>query len=190
MPFTPPVRVQFNEAKAAQAAARLLQSHGGKMNYMKLIKLLYLVDRKSLEGWGRPVTTDRYVSMDRGPVLSAVLDLINYEPGPHSTSPWRDLISEPSGYAVSLVSNEAPPDDELSEAEEMLIDSVYAEYGAKSHWALVDSVHSLPEWQDPRGGALAISYADILKAVGKDDQEIEQIENEMRAASEVDRLLA
>ena len=37
---------------------------GGKMSYMKLLKLLYLVDREALLRWGRPVSTDRYVSMD------------------------------------------------------------------------------------------------------------------------------
>ena len=47
------------------------------MSYMKLIKLLYLADREALLRWGRPITFDAYVSMDRGPVLSSVLDLIN-----------------------------------------------------------------------------------------------------------------
>ena len=34
------------------------------MSYMKLLKLLHLVDREALLRWGRPVSTDRYVSMD------------------------------------------------------------------------------------------------------------------------------
>jgi len=53
----------FNEAKATQAAALLLKLRGGRMNYMKLIKLLYLVDRTALIRWGRPVTFDSYCSM-------------------------------------------------------------------------------------------------------------------------------
>ena len=84
------MRLPFNEAKAAQAAARLLKKRGGKMAYMKLIKLLYLVDREALRRWGRPVTTDRYVSMDHGPVLSSTLDLINHGPEPGmEPQPWR-----------------------------------------------------------------------------------------------------
>ncbi len=108
------------------------------MNYMKLIKLLYLTDREALKRWGRPVTTDCYVSMDRGPVLSEVLNLINHGPRPHVASPWREIISEPGVYSVSLLSNQDPPDDELSKAEEDLIDETYTEHGSESTWALVD----------------------------------------------------
>ena len=49
----------FNEAKATQAAARLLFLRGGTMSYVKLIKLLYLADREALIRWGRPVTSRR-----------------------------------------------------------------------------------------------------------------------------------
>jgi uncharacterized phage-associated protein len=65
--------MRFNERKATQAAAYLLKRRGGKMSYMKLIKLLYFADRVALSRFGRPITTDRYVSMDRGPVLSHIL---------------------------------------------------------------------------------------------------------------------
>jgi hypothetical protein len=33
--------LRFNELKATQAAARLLELRGGSMSYLKLIKLLY-----------------------------------------------------------------------------------------------------------------------------------------------------
>jgi len=73
------VHLPFNERKATEAAARLLKLRGGTMSYMKLIKLLYLADREALLRWGRPISTDRYVSMDRGPVLSHVLNLVTDE---------------------------------------------------------------------------------------------------------------
>jgi uncharacterized phage-associated protein len=46
------------------------------MAYIKLIKLLYLADREALLRWGRPITTDRHVSMPKGPVVSQIYDLI------------------------------------------------------------------------------------------------------------------
>ena len=160
------------------------------MNYMKLIKLLYLVDREALRRWGRPVTTDCFVSMDRGPVLSEILDRINHGSPPNAPTVWSGLISEPSHYSVALVSNGAPPDDELSQAEEHLIDDVFAAHGGRSPWALVDFVHQLPEWKDPHGSAIPIEYGDVLSAVGKTELEIEQIENELASGSALDRLLA
>jgi hypothetical protein len=36
------VNLPFNERKATEAAAYLLKLRGGRMSYMKLIKLLYL----------------------------------------------------------------------------------------------------------------------------------------------------
>lgn len=72
--------LRFNERRATEAAAKFLKLRGGRMSYLKLIKLLYLLDREALLRWGRPVTTDRYVSMDNGPVVSRIYDLIREEP--------------------------------------------------------------------------------------------------------------
>ena len=181
------MQLLFNEAKAAQAAARLLKKRGGKMSYMKLIKLLYLVDREALRRWGRPVTTDRYVSMDHGPVLSTTLDLINLGPEPGMKSPWSELISAPDEYDVRL-QTEDPPDDELSRAEEELIDEIFSQFGNMSRWQLVEHLHTLPEWEHPKGSSLRISYGDIFKALGKGDQEIGELEGELESVSSVDRL--
>src|SRR6266436_1981672 len=97
------MRVRFNERKATQAAARLLKLRGARMSYMKLIKLLYLADRTALLRWGRPITTDNFVSMDRGPVLSRMLDLATEEILPGQTSVWAHHISEPEHYSVRLI---------------------------------------------------------------------------------------
>ena len=36
----------FNERKAMEAAAHLLHRRGGQMHYLKLLKLLYIADRR------------------------------------------------------------------------------------------------------------------------------------------------
>ena len=74
------MRLRFDEKKATQAASGFLVLSGGKLNYLKLIKLLYLLDRATLLAWGRTVTGDHYYSMKHGPVLSEVLDLITDMP--------------------------------------------------------------------------------------------------------------
>lgn len=190
VPFHRPVHLEFNEAKAAQAAAYCLRLRGGEMNYMKLIKLLYLADRKALDNWGRPITTDNYVSMRHGPVLSRILNLIRLGPETDTVSPWTQIISKPRNYAVSVLCAEGPPDDELSQAELDLIAEVFAEHGSKSPRSLVNFVHNLPEWKDPGTSSIPIEYADILKALGKDNEEIALIEGELAATSKLDRLCA
>jgi uncharacterized phage-associated protein len=129
--------------RATEAAARFLKLRGGRMSYLKLIKLLYLLDREALLRWGRPVTTDRYVSMDNGPVVSRIYELIRDEPAPGTDSVWRQYISTPRDWEVDLLAE--PQAAELSRAEESLIDEIYARHGRLNRWDLVRLSHDLPE---------------------------------------------
>lgn len=167
----------FKEKKTTQAAAQFLTRFGGRENYMKLLKLIYLVDREALLRWGRPVTFDYYVSMNNGPVLSMTYDLISNGKNPASESFWLKHISPPQNYEVLLTRD--PGYEELSRAELSLIEEIYAKYGNKTVWQLVDIVHELPEWEDPQGSAIPIQIRDILKAGNKTEIEIAAIEKEL-----------
>ena len=80
-------------------------------------------------------------------------------------------------------------DDELSDAEIQLLYRIFTEHGHKSRWDLVKLTHTLPEWIDPHGSAIAITYADILKAGGKSDLEVAAVEDELADLAETDLLL-
>src|SRR6266498_4436554 len=68
---------RFNLEKTIQAIGVLFRSeHAQQMSYLRLLKLLYISDRESLRETGWPITGDRAVAMDNGPVLSHVYDLI------------------------------------------------------------------------------------------------------------------
>lgn len=179
--------LRFNERRATEAASKFLKLRGGRMSYLKLIKLLYLLDREALLRWGRPVTTDRYVAMDNGPVVSRIYDLIREEPAPGTDPVWRHFISAPSNYEVSLTAE--PEIDELSPAEESLIEEIFAKYGNLSRWNLVDLSHDLAEWQDPKGSAIPIEYRDILRAGKKTQSEIAAVESELEALAAAEAML-
>ncbi len=172
------MRLRFNEAKATQAAARILKLRGGQMHYIKLIKLLYLLDREALLRWGRPITTDRCVAMKKGPVVSEILDLIREEPEPGEGSIWHTYISSPKDYEVALLAD--APADELSRAEEDLITEIFAKYGHMNRWDLVRFCHNLPEWQDPGARSVPIEYSDILRAEKRPPEEVAEIEAELQ----------
>ena len=179
---------RYREDKTVQAAARFLQHAGRAMNYMKLIKLLYIMDRTALSRWGHPVTYDRYVSMPHGPVLSFTLDRINEGDEPDCPGYWSKFISPPSAYKVSLI--EDPQDDDLSEAETGLIDDIYSEYGDRDQWQLRDHCHeNFSEWKNPEGSSLAIHYRDILEAVGKTEAETKEIIGELESFSAAEQIL-
>jgi uncharacterized phage-associated protein len=172
---------RFREDKTTQAAARLLKLGGGKMNHMKLIKLLYLAERQALLRWGRPITFDAYSSMPHGPVLSFTLDKINEVPPREgdAKSYWQEFISERQDHEVRLLVD--APNDQLSSAEEQVIDEIFAKFGHMNQWELRDYTHTLPEWQDPNGSSLPIRIRDILLAEGLSDDDVREVEDSLRA---------
>lgn len=173
------MQLQFNEVKTTQAAVYLLKKRGGRMSYMKLIKLLYLADREGLLKWGRPVTFDHYVSMDNGPVLSETYERIMDGVPPGQSSFWADHISSPKDYEVALTKDTTI--DELSDVEMQLLDEVFEKHGHKDRWEVVKFMHELPEWTNPNGSAIPITYRDILKAGKKTEAEIAAIESELES---------
>lgn len=180
---------RFREDKTTQAVAILIGLSEGTINYMKLVKLLYLVDREALNRWGQPVTFDDYFSMDHGPVLSRTLDLINEGVRPGRSSYWHEHISPPEDYLVTRLQSAGT--DKLSDAEIDLIREVHEEYGHMDKWELVDLLHQmLPEWIDPQGSSAPIAYEDILTAVGKDESEVRCIRNELDLIAYVDERLS
>ena len=183
------MKPDFREAKATEMAALLLRLRGGEMSYMKLLKLMYLVDREALIRFGHPVTYDRYVSMDHGPVLSQTKDLMCEGARPGTEPLWSRLISAPHGnYEVSLL----PTDYELhhlSEAETALVQEIFDTFGTLSRWDIRDYSHTLPEWQDPEGSAIPITYHDILIGAHVSVDEVHGIEEELSAQAFADMIL-
>ncbi|MCX7044574.1 MAG: Panacea domain-containing protein [Candidatus Sumerlaeota bacterium] len=174
------MRFFFNERKAAQMAALYIKMGGGKMNYLLLMKLMYLADRMTLINKGRPITGDRYVSMEWGPVLSRVLDLLRDQQETMRT-PWFEYISPPTCYEVSLLNSDFPT-DELSRYEIKVIESIYSAYGRFDPFVLAKQTHSIcPEWTDPGDSVLPIRPEDILYENGVPEKEIAQMESDAKA---------
>jgi hypothetical protein len=117
--------------------------------------------------------------MDRGPVLSKTLNIMNGDEG-EASGPWDEAITRPDkDYKVEIRSD--PGIGKLSDAEVDLIKDVYERYGKVYRWDLCDFTHEFPEWVDPQGSSIPITYRDILGGAGKTDLEIagiiEEIEN-------------
>lgn len=182
------IRPRFREDKTTQAAAILLKLNGGQMNYMKLIKLLYIVDRQALLSWGRPVTYDTYVATDKGLVLNQTLSLINEGVEPGYECYWSKWISEIEHSSVKLLAE--CPTEELSEAEIELIHNVFDQYRHIDKWELSNIFHQFSEWQDPQGSVIPITYQDILRFNGKTDVEIAAIVDELESIAIVDQILS
>jgi uncharacterized phage-associated protein len=162
----------FDEVKATQTAASLLRLAGGRLQYLALIKMLYMLDREALKRWGFPVTTDHYVSMKLGPVTSEIYDLVKVKGEPAHPSFWSSHIRR-EDYDAVLTAD--PSDSELSPAEDDLIAEVFALCSGKDGFQLADQTHkNFPEWTDPGNSSFPIDVGDILAVLGKDEAEVAQ----------------
>lgn len=180
---------QFREDKTTQMACMVLRLGDGTLTYLKLNKLLYLIDREALIRWGRPISFDHYVSMNEGPVLSRTYDLIKNVVPPTIDSYWRRFIGPAANYSVQLLEEVDCPEDDLSEAERDLIHEVFRDHGHRNRWELVELTHRLPEWQDPGGSAIPIEYHDILiRGAKMTELEARAIEDELEALALADRI--
>src|SRR6266852_2860195 len=87
--------------KAIQAIGVLFRQDGVKrMNYMRLLKLLYIANREAIKETGRPITGGPAVAMERGPVLEEVYDLIR---GQHREMPLWDKYLRKDRYDLELI---------------------------------------------------------------------------------------
>jgi uncharacterized phage-associated protein len=175
----------FDEKKATEAAAFLLKMRGGRMSYLKLIKLLYLADREALRKWGFSVTNDYHVSMPHGPVVSNTYNLMIDD----AEKPfWSQYISAPLGvYELELLAE--CPTDKLSRAEERLLAEIFERYGRMTRWQLRDYTHGLPEWHDPQGSSLPISVNEILEVQGLSSEDIEAVTRNLKQVEKAEQLL-
>ncbi|MFW6358850.1 MAG: Panacea domain-containing protein, partial [Chroococcales cyanobacterium] len=173
--------------KAVEAAAILLKLHGKPMKHLGLLKMLYIADRIALKRMEQPITGDRYVSMDYGPVLSGVYDLIKGNPIDNALSLWSEFISPRKSNYVSLLKD--PGNQELCEEEEEILQQVYKSFGHLNPFHVAEWTHDLPEWQDPHGSAIPIAIEDILKNLGKTEEEIQNIAEEAIREAYLDEVL-
>ena len=178
---------RFNLEKTIQAIAAFLHFHESKeMSYLRMLKLLYLADRESLQETGRPVTGDRIVAMEHGPVLSAAYDLIK---GEHSGWPvWSEFLGK-KGYRIELL--EDPGNGALSRYEISKLRELTARYADQNEWDLVELVHGLEEWKknNPGKSSKPIPIEDILEAIGRSADK-DAILQDAKDQAEFDRLFA
>ena len=174
---------RFNERKATAAAAFLLEQEGGTMDYMRLVKLLYLAERESLARLGHPLAGDTYYALDQGPILSRIVDLCK-----QPSSVWAGQIEHSGLWTVRLKA--ALDFGPLSPAEMTILEGVAKAHRDHDQWQLSTLMQGLPEWRDPRGARVEIAPTDILAALGKTPDQIREILVEADDDARVDALLS
>lgn len=167
------IKYTFDETKAAEVAAFFLaQVPNTPMKLIKLMKLMYLAERRSFELFQEPMIGDRLVSMKYGPVLSNVKTLMDGYGESASSSPWEQLISDRAQHRLGLRDKSIADDPDarllhLSESDLEILKEVWNIHGSRSPFDLVEFTHqALPEWTDPGESMIPISLELLMKTLG------------------------
>lgn len=185
----------FSETKAAQTAAFFLYQAHGRLPILKLMKLMYLAERRSYELYGEPLIGDTLVSMEHGPVLSRTLNRVNGTV-PSVDNGWDSWVADREGHDVALRDPSrvrSPEQDllELSDAELDLLNETWAQYGHLGKYQIRDLTHKIcPEWEDPDGSSIPISIDKLFATLKFDADQTEAMKSRLAEQQAVNAAFA
>jgi uncharacterized phage-associated protein len=160
--------VGYRSEKAAQVVAFFLLKGGGKMDKLKIVKLLYLAERESAEHRGRPMLYDEYYSLKHGPVCSNSLNGLN---GGLDTEVWSLYIAKDGRkdvYVCHGVSFEKL--DQISRSDQLIVNGVWESFGWMTASQIRNWTHQhCPEYVEVEKGRLPITLRQMAIAIGYPD---------------------
>ena len=176
----------FDFDRSLQASAFLLELEDGSMDYIRLLKLLYIAERELLAQDASPLTGDVCKAMEYGPVLSTVYDIImdrNWR-----SADWENFIKLKK-YTVHLASD--PGRGNLSACVIDKLKEVSHRYQDMNNWKLVDETHKFGEWikNYPGGGSAVIPLEDILEAMHAEEGTLEAIREEVAIRRQMEQII-
>lgn len=164
--------------RIVQALAYLLSlDDNGKMERIKLIKLLWAADRYHMRKYGRTISESRYLAMPHGPVCSLALDIAKLTPEFALADEDLEYIST---YFTSddkhTSMSKSPGDDRLSKSDKLMLKRAFDTFNDIGTFRLADKIsHDYPEWKKYAamfdGGSRSskpIDKADFFKNPGRD----------------------
>lgn len=152
MPYFP-----FENETARAAAIYFTSREGGCINKMKLVKLMYIVERTALQEAETALFGGKYFSLPYGPIISEVVDALDDEK-------WSGL-QKSREHDVALMPGVEVPYEFMSEWSAELLERVYRDFGKLDQWQISDFTHThFKEWKQPQGAnkRIPISLSDIL----------------------------
>jgi uncharacterized phage-associated protein len=180
---------RFGTRKMVEAIAALVRSCDAcsppHMSGLRLLKLLYIADRESLQETGSPIVGTKPVAMDYGPVHSEAYDLIKGSRWGEEV--WSESIRR-DGREVVLVKD--PGVLALSRYEIDQLAETARRYRDMEDWDLVALTHTFAEWKRNyhAGTSTPIPMEDIIDAVGR-SEDAEDILREAEETRALNRLL-
>ena len=146
---------------------------------LKLVKVLYLADRKALVEWHRTITGDKFFALRNGPIVSRIYDLIRERIYGADMDAWKFIFNPLHDNTVSLKGevNTRP----LSKREMDALKWAFGQLRNLSIGEVIKRFHRLPEWKDPGESSAPIDPKTILLSEGLQADAICQIDQELQS---------
>lgn len=175
-----------NSRKATDAIARLIEKSGKDVDYLRIAKLIYLADRRSILARGVPIFGGKYFSMNKGPTISEFMNYTHSRNAPR----WVEVISIRDGNALNIIGKTNY--NSLSEYEIKVLDSIVEEHFNQTTVELVKWCHeNCPEYEEVSVGARKpIEVEAMLKFGGKNQNQIAKVLAMAQEIQELDALLS
>jgi uncharacterized phage-associated protein len=147
------IRFRINYEKCIDGIALLAERKPGITQYY-IGKVFFFADKEHLLDWGRPISGDRYLAMEHGPVPSVIYDMLKDDAG------LPDEVNEKLSAKVRIVPNGSKREvysrlpagsdkwASLSEAEVDCLLASLEKYGEKSFDELRRITHRERAWVD------------------------------------------
>lgn len=160
------IHFKWNAEKAIQATSYLVAKLG-KVDKVKLAKLLYIADRDHFLRHGAPITGDDQWALPKGPAPTRTLDLLDGDLK-ESEVCFRHLHRDNYTFTVQ----QDPGHELLSETEITVLDMVLQQHGHKDKWVLVRETHEYPEYKTVYAdeNVARIPYETILRCYETGDR--------------------
>jgi len=153
----------FNTEKAIQATATLLRLDAcWRMGRKRLLALLYLADRRSLQETGRPIVGGRLSALKFGPIHSQAYDLI--KGSRHDEQLWSKHFRN-DGYHICLADD--PGSLALSRYEVDLLNELTSQFQGDDDFDVAAATHTFGEYQAAyvKDTSQSISFESIIDEV-------------------------
>ena len=168
----------FNTDTAIHAVLYILaqlKKKGISADFIRIFKILYFADREHLLKYGRTITGDVYIAMRQGPVPSIIYDIFKVlrdGPNPFSQAPLLDNYFKVSDkYFVEALRDYDL--DFLSQTDINELNEAISKYAQIDSARLSEISHG-SAWKNTYADS-PMSFADILKEIGADEDYIEYI---------------
>lgn len=140
--------IGFDHRKATQALNFFARKEKGKIDLLKVIKLIWLADRYHLRRYGRTITNDAYVALRLGPVGSFVKDIaqdFTLLDNDEKKYKAKYLTYEPKSCTITSIKE--PDSAVFSDSDLEAFEAVYSHFGKYTGSKLVELSHHFPEWK-------------------------------------------